>query len=241
MPAIFNSQTCGSPARHHLAPTSGWQSRQSCRPIRGAERRGCMSRQSALGAVRRRGHHPSPWVLAREWSMLSVASWLQSLTAAPPLLLDGMTIHPLIGPGAADPALDALGRSNRRVTVLALAPRGPGRFVATVAEPGAQTLLMLQGEELVHDGDLLELVMPRLVPAEGIATVDVRRRKPGGGAPSGKVEARLQRLDAFAPPVGTVGYLAMRGRELARLELFPGPVTCSNRWWWALGSVVELA
>ena len=173
--------------------------------------------------------------------MQGTASWLLSLTAASSLLIDGISIHPLVDHAIVDPELDVIGRLDARaVRVLALTALGPGRFIATVTNPSERPLLLFQGEELPYDGDPLELAVPRLVPPEGVVPVEVRRRRPGS-APLELVEARLQRLDAFAPPAGTVGYLAILGRDLARLELFPGPLTCRSRWWWALGSVVGLA
>ena len=173
--------------------------------------------------------------------MLSMANWLLSLTAVPPLLLDGLSIHPLVSDDLDDPALDGLGRPDARaLTVVRITELGSGRFRAAVANHGALPVLLLQGEELPHAGDDLEAATPALLPSHAVATLEVRRRRPGGATPH-KVEARLRRLDDFAPPPGTVGYLAMLGRDLARLELFPGPSTCRRRWWWALGSVVALA
>ena len=74
--AIARPALCHPVALRKLRPATisqlcpQWRSRQSRRPIRGAGRRGCMSRQSAHGRVGVVGHHTSPWLLAREWSML---------------------------------------------------------------------------------------------------------------------------------------------------------------------------
>ena len=52
-------------------------------------------------------HRTSQWLLAPERSMLDSASWLLSLELAAPLLLDGVTIYPLLGDAFVHRAMDA--------------------------------------------------------------------------------------------------------------------------------------
>lgn len=173
--------------------------------------------------------------------MLCAVNWLLSLKTAPPLLLDGVSVHPLVGHAFVDRTLDALDSADvGDLVLLDVAATGLGRVRATVANLGAAPRLLLQGDEIQHGDDEFELAAPLLLAPDGAARVELRRVV-GGEAPSPRVQQRLHRLEQFELPLGTVGYLAIQGDELVRAELFAGPLTCRQRWGWAVGSVLSQA
>ena len=173
--------------------------------------------------------------------MLCAVNWLLSLETAPPLLLDGVSIHPLVGHAFVDRTFDALDAAgDGDLVLLDVEATGPGRARATVANLGAGPRLLLQGDELQHGDDAFELATPLLLAPDGAIRVELRRAA-SGVAPSRPIQERLRRLQQFALPPGTVGYLATRGDELVRAELFAGPLTCRHRWGWAVGSVLGQA
>ena len=170
--------------------------------------------------------------------MLDSASWLLSLELAAPLLLDGVSIHPLLGDAFVHRAMDAHSIADPvELAMLDLSRIDRGRYRATIANLGSSPSLLLQGEVLRRGTDEFEVVTPRLVPPDAALTVELKRVAAGSGDPAA-AETWLRPLMSFVVPRDTVGYLAMIGSELARLELFPGPITCRRRWHWALGSVL---
>ncbi len=170
--------------------------------------------------------------------MLDSASWLLAVELAAPLLLDGLSIHPLLGDAFAHRALDAHSIADPvELAMLDLNRIDRGRYRATIANLGSSPSLLLQGELLRQGTDEFELVTPRLVPPDAAMTVELKRVAAGSGDPAA-ADTWLRPLMSFVAPRGTVGYLAMIGNELARLELFPGPITCRRSWHWALGSLL---
>lgn len=173
--------------------------------------------------------------------MLCAVNWLLSLETAPPLLLDGVSIHPLVGHAFVDRTFDTLDAAgDGDLVLLDVEATGPGRARATVANLGAGPRLLLQGDELQHGDDAFELATPLLLAPDGAIRVELRRAA-SGVAPSRPIQERLRRLQQFALPPGTVGYLATRGDELVRAELFAGPLICRHRWGWAVSSVLGQA
>lgn len=173
--------------------------------------------------------------------MLCATNWLLSVEMAPPLLLDGLSVHPLVGRAFVDGTLDALDVADvGDLVLLDVVATGSGRARAMLTNLGSEPRLLLQGDEIQSGGDGFELAAPLLLAPGGMARVELRREA-SGVAPPPRIQERLGRLERFELPPGTVGYLALHGDELVRAELFAGPRTCRQRWGWAVGSVLGQA